>query len=1180
MDSKDYVVDGNSKFPCSVDIQRIGEPHTRTFVQSHDVVGLLSAGCSCVCDGIGQIHVCDRLNCKRKRPCVSDVGEVLPEKHVRRTTNATTTHPGGGVHGHLSHGVHQSVPFVPSSVLQRGQPHTSGTSSDHGNHCGEHSSVILDFGAGIVRHETFAELGGIEFVDDTISRAPAHRSFPSAVNVVGRRDRRKRVRLPPDMPLDDRPSQRPRVRPRNIRVGSQGVEVAAGNVSVTGDCQLSIDRRISQPADAHPCATDLPSSSNVFRQLNPSLGQSSAQPCCGNPMPEVGSATAESQPSVSARVSETMFVNVFDAGSASSIGQASCFMSNVPSSSSASGQPSSPPRRSFSQTQRAGVPDEYIKFGPCNCICSKCHALFWYEERLTTSTRRSGPLYHRCCMGGKVRLFLPRDYPAYVQQLFSDPHFLTNIRAYNQMFSMTSLGATIDESVNIGRGPYVFKVSGQIYHRIGHFCPLSGESPRFLQLYIYETDKEVANRLANFDNSGVNVLKPDIVQGLIGLLDRHNALVQLFRTARDKLLDADVPDFKIRLFSVVGSSQHELPTADEIGAIVFDSGPDSATDFDVVIQRYSGDPERINKLHPAYMSLHFPLLFIFGEQGYHTELKLIYVAGDSSESTKRMSMDAYYAYLLHDHILRTVRGGSHFYTSNDQAVPRTNDGGAAEQHNSDKKLCRQMAEKVMEGTAATPVGSTTSSGTQAMQRPDDKGKGILVEEEEVDLRKLKPQDLNKPLEIRVFKKWASRNVPDPNPTGLCFILLDKQGGAIQANVQVWDMKEFDSKLQVDTYYIGIVRDVGNIRESGDSMTNRISRRNIEIQNLNGNTIIFTLWNEQAIGFPINLCRQIEQPPIIAVTSCWAKRFGDEPEAPQPHMQIQALQAIKPETNALRPFVIQAVITKIDEAQGWYFNRCRTCHLKIAEGWPHPHCQQPGVRPTPNYTYSFKATLTDATGSIVITCFSPEADSLLLPVSELLTYTSDPDPYVLPDIIRDLENTEHIFTVHIAPGGRTGNTKYILDHAQDVPQPALPEFPTPVDQPQSPSITTQQLSHDPSPTRPTTEPKRQEAVTAVEIQTTEITPPPNSDEPSQKTEYHGEGPSESVRRQLFPEDVQETQEQITVATNIVTEGNLTVSVPTLQQEPTDPQAITPGQQTESPATTEGEPSRPSKKAKHE
>ena len=129
---------------------------------------------------------------------------------------------------------------------------------------------------------------------------------------------------------------------------------------------------------------------------------------------------------------------------------------------------------------------------------------------------------------------------------------MENIRAYNQMFVMTSLGAEIDTSVNMGRGPYVFKISGQIYHRIGSMLPEENENPQFLQLYIYDTENEVANRLETFQRSG-HGLRADIVESLIGILDEHNELVQLFRTARNKMEEADIPQFKVRLFGVVGS---------------------------------------------------------------------------------------------------------------------------------------------------------------------------------------------------------------------------------------------------------------------------------------------------------------------------------------------------------------------------------------------------------------------------------------------------------------------------------------------------------------------------------------------------------------------------------------------------------------------------------------------------
>ncbi|GJT27748.1 hypothetical protein Tco_0908023 [Tanacetum coccineum] len=60
----------------------------------------------------------------------------------------------------------------------------------------------------------------------------------------------------------------------------------------------------------------------------------------------------------------------------------------------------------------------------------------------------------------------------------------------------------------------------------GSLCPSEGDPPKFLQLYVYDTDKEADNRMQHFggDNSD---LRRDIVEGLIELLDNHSALVNL-----------------------------------------------------------------------------------------------------------------------------------------------------------------------------------------------------------------------------------------------------------------------------------------------------------------------------------------------------------------------------------------------------------------------------------------------------------------------------------------------------------------------------------------------------------------------------------------------------------------------------------------------------------------------------
>ncbi|GJY50752.1 DNA helicase, partial [Tanacetum coccineum] len=143
----------------------------------------------------------------------------------------------------------------------------------------------------------------------------------------------------------------------------------------------------------------------------------------------------------------------------------------------------------------------------------------------------------------------------------------------------------------------------------------------------------------------------DIFEGFIDMLDTPNALVQLFRTAREKLADTYVPNFKVRLYNVVGVREYEMPTGDMLGAIVYEPGPETDMDYDIIIEERSGHPQRVNKLHSSYMSLQFPLLFPYGEYGYSKDLKLLGGTG-TSESDKRLTMKAYYAYFIHYRINR------------------------------------------------------------------------------------------------------------------------------------------------------------------------------------------------------------------------------------------------------------------------------------------------------------------------------------------------------------------------------------------------------------------------------------------------------------------------------------------------------------------------------------------------
>lgn len=144
----------------------------------------------------------------------------------------------------------------------------------------------------------------------------------------------------------------------------------------------------------------------------------------------------------------------------------------------------------------------------------------------------------------------------------------------------------------------------------------------YFKLYIYDTDNEVANRMHHFTNSAGTDLDPQVVHGIITFLDNHNELVRLFRTTRDKCRAENVKAFKIRLYNADGLRGYELPASHTLGGIVFDSGPTTLSDYGVIIKYKDGPLQRINKLHQSYMSLQFPLIFIYGQPGYHTKLKV------------------------------------------------------------------------------------------------------------------------------------------------------------------------------------------------------------------------------------------------------------------------------------------------------------------------------------------------------------------------------------------------------------------------------------------------------------------------------------------------------------------------------------------------------------------------------
>ncbi|XP_039968602.1 uncharacterized protein LOC120780379 [Bactrocera tryoni] len=160
--------------------------------------------------------------------------------------------------------------------------------------------------------------------------------------------------------------------------------------------------------------------------------------------------------------------------------------------------------------------------GMMDVICPHCEA-----------AKFSGETAGMCCVNGKVKLpeFEPPPEPLQSLIFETSPeskHFLNHIQENNSSYQITSFGAT-----KIIRDQFMptFKIQGQIYHLAGSLLPLPDANHQFLQIYfIGDKNRELNQRCTIGSHT-----KREILCELQDFFHQHNELVQLFKTAMDRL---------------------------------------------------------------------------------------------------------------------------------------------------------------------------------------------------------------------------------------------------------------------------------------------------------------------------------------------------------------------------------------------------------------------------------------------------------------------------------------------------------------------------------------------------------------------------------------------------------------------------------------------------------------------
>lgn len=289
-------------------------------------------------------------------------------------------------------------------------------------------------------------------------------------------------------------------------------------------------------------------------------------------------------------------------------------------------------------------PEERHNLGRMEYNCQHCNALHWLDEKLAHSSQ-SNPKFSSCCNRGKVALPLLQDPPAALRHLFEGNeadaiHFRDHIWEYNRALAFTSMGVTEDHSVNQGRGPPVFRISGELHHLSGSLLPAPGRNPIYAQLYfVFGGESSVEWRYKN--NAGE--LRKDVLKILENVIKQYNPYAPIYLHAFQVLSTHDPQaDVAVRLRLEPGHDprRYNLPSASEV-AVVLPGEFTQSNSRDILLHLHGGVLHRISHLHPSYTPLYYVILFPYGEPGWYPELKIM-------TSTKRLTLMRYASFRLHD----------------------------------------------------------------------------------------------------------------------------------------------------------------------------------------------------------------------------------------------------------------------------------------------------------------------------------------------------------------------------------------------------------------------------------------------------------------------------------------------------------------------------------------------------
>ncbi|XP_020080111.1 uncharacterized protein LOC109703807 [Ananas comosus] len=201
---------------------------------------------------------------------------------------------------------------------------------------------------------------------------------------------------------------------------------------------------------------------------------------------------------------------------------------------------------------------------------------------------------------------------------------------------------------------------------MGSLLPADGHRPKFAQLYIYDTENEISNRIRALGiDDGIEKISRNIVTDLIKMFDDQNTIVKAFRMARDRFVHNDFMPMRLRLIGARGEvlQQYNSPSCAEIAGLIVGDLGSVDRQRDIIVEHKTEGLKRISDLHPSFMAMQYPILFPYGEDGFRLGIRCRQTSRRKTNSRQCVTMREFYAYRIQNRLREgktLVRGGRLF----------------------------------------------------------------------------------------------------------------------------------------------------------------------------------------------------------------------------------------------------------------------------------------------------------------------------------------------------------------------------------------------------------------------------------------------------------------------------------------------------------------------------------------